>query len=302
MKYNTCAELKNGQYSMTPSYPDQSTEYESMILDNRNPLGSYGNGLDGDAVTPRGGFPFTIISNPVGNGTDPVTAVVDLAICEPIECSPLAWGMQREAGFFGVTNMDWTFTFLQAMPTRIWSHAIDPINGAAFTSASVIFGTLPNGPQSFSRRGGNAPLLLFEYITPQEIQKIPSEITYPYSQVIRYPTDYGAIAAGATAQIPSNNIQLNSIPRRLYIWVRQSNSELYSNSNMTDSFASISNLSIQFQNKNGLLASANMLQLYDICRDNQCNLNWNQWSGGPVYATGDFSTTYGTVGSVFCLN
>lgn len=301
MKYNTGTLLKNGQYSMTPSYPDQSCEYEAMIYDTRSPLGFYGDGTEG-GVTPRGGFPFKIIANPVGDGSTQMTAIVDLAVCEPIELSPFSWGLQRESGFYGVTNFDWSFTFIQTMASRIWSHAIDPVNGSAFTSTNVIFGSMPNGPTSFSNYAGNQPYLLFEYVTPQEIQQIPKEITYPYSQVIRFPTDLGLVQPNVSQQATSNNIQLNNIPRRIYLYVRESNQSLYSNSNSTDSFCSIQNVSIQFQNKNGLLASANMLQLYEICRDNGCNLNWQQWSGSMVYTTNDFSSQYGTIGGVICLN
>jgi hypothetical protein len=34
---------------------------------------------------------------------------------------------------------------------------------------------------------------------------------------------------------------------------------------------------------------------------NHCNLSWTQWSGGPVYSTGSFTSRFGTVGSLICF-
>src|SRR5690606_32698689 len=112
-------------------------------------------------------------------------------------------------------------------------------------------------------------------------------------------------AAGVTNPLSSNNIQLNSIPRRMYIYVRERNQDLYSTPNNPDTYFSIENISIQFQNKNGLLASASKQQLYEISVKNHCNMSWTQWSGGPVVNSalpfGSTANHYGTIGSILCI-
>jgi hypothetical protein len=127
-------------------------------------------------------------------------------------------------------------------------------------------------------------------------------ITYPYFRIDRYVNDYTNIGPGISNIYYSNNIQLNSIPRRMYIFMRERNSDLYSNPNRTDTFLSIQNLSIQFNNRSGLLSTASQQQLYQMCVKNHCNMSWEQWTGGPVYSgDSNFVNRFGTVGSVMCV-
>jgi hypothetical protein len=86
----------------------------------------------------------------------------------------------------------------------------------------------------------------------------------------------------------------------MYVFIRERNSDLFANASKTDTFFQISNISIQFQNKNGLLASASMQQLYEMSARNHCAMNYTQWSGGPVFNR-DFNTSGGTIGGVICI-
>ncbi len=300
LRFNTDEKLKTQDYSTTPTYMDQSQSYADLVGTNRNPLGSYGDAGDG-AVMPRGGFPFVVVSNPASVGIgEALTAVVDIDFCEYVYLSPYYWGKgYSECGFFNLVAMDFNITFLSQAGNRFWSHS-STLGGIPLTNIAYNF-VGPFGPTSF---GNNAPFLYFNYITPQETQVLsPNQvITYPYFDVQRYPTDQAPLAAGASATFISNNIQLNSIPRRMYIFARMRNQDLYSSAENTDTFLSIENISIQFQNKNGLLASASKQQLYEMSVANHCHLSWAEWSGGPVYpASGNFATRYGSVGSVLCI-
>lgn len=303
LRFNTDEKLKTQDYSVTPTYMDQSQSYASLLGTNRNPLGSYENAGDGE-VTPRGGFPFIVVANPVSTGAaQQLTATVDVFFVEYVYLSPFYWGKgMSECGFFNLTAMDFNITFLSQAANRFWSHSSALPGGLPITSSSYFFAG-PFGPTSFAN---NSPFLYFNYITPQETQVLsPNQvITYPYFDVQRYPTDQQPLAAGAQATFISNNIQLNSIPRRMYIYARMRNQDLYSSPENTDTFLSIENVSIQFQNKNGLLSSASKQQLYEMSVSNHCHLSWTEWSGGPVYpSAGNFTpgSQYGTVGSVLCL-
>jgi hypothetical protein len=302
MHYNTDDDLKNLDYSMTPTYQDQSQNYGDLFNTIRNPLQNYGDSTDG-SQNPRGGFPFVIIANPLQApaGTASLTAVVDVLFCEPIICSPFYWGKSNESGFYNVNTMDFNYTFLSQTANRMWSH--DDNGGTnVFTNSTFTFGGLPNGPTSFGN--GNLPTMLFQYISPQENMLIPANvpITYPYFDVLRFPSDQTVNVAGSGPQMyQSNNIQLNSIPRRMYIYIRERNNDLYSNASHTDTYFTINSVSIQFQNKNGLLASASV--------KNHCKMSWNQFQGrvnkpGLMVAQAnpaDFSNMMGTIGSVICV-
>jgi hypothetical protein len=90
--YNTDIKLHNRDYSMTPTYYDQSQDYSSLGSGNaRNPLGTYSNGID-HSVQQRGAFPFTIVAN----GT--TSAIVDMVIAEPLFMSPYFWGCGNASG------------------------------------------------------------------------------------------------------------------------------------------------------------------------------------------------------------
>ncbi len=300
MRFNNNECLKELDYSTTPTYMDQSQSYANLVGTNRNPLGSYADVGDG-AVMPRGGFPYNVVANPVSIAIDePLVAIVDIFFVEYVYLSPFYWGHGlSECGFFNVTSMDFNITFLSQAANRFWSHS-SALAGLALSSISYAFGTNPNGPTTFA---SNSPFLLFQYITPQETQVLSHNqvITYPYFDVQRYPTDQAIVAAGAPSVMISNNIQLNSIPRRMYIYVRKRNQDLYGSAESTDTYFSIENISIQFQNKNGLLASASKQQLYEMSVKNHCNMSWTEWSGGPVHPASTLSSSYGTVGSVLCI-
>ncbi len=301
LRFNTGEHLRQKDYSTTPTYMDQSQSYADLVGTNRNPLGAYGDVSDG-SVLPRGAFPFNIVANPISVGIGAtLTAVVDVFFVEYIYLSPFYWGEGlSECGFFNVVSMDFNITFLSQAGNRFWSHS-SALGGLPLNNISYSFGSGPFGPTTFAN---NSPFLLFQYITPQETQVLsPNQvITYPYFDTQRYPTDQSPVLAGATATMISNNIQLNSIPRRMYIYVRQRNQDLYASSESTDTYFSIENISIQFQNKNGLLASASKQQLYEMSVKNHCALSWTEWSGGPTHpAAGNFASTFGTIGSILCI-
>ena len=314
--YNTDSELKEGVYSTFPSYPDQSQQYNDLTGSNRNPLGSYESGLDGTPMQ-RGGFPFVVISNPPQTVADgPITAIVDVLFCEPIFLPPFYFGTGNRQAFYNVNSMDFNFNFVNNVGNRMWSH--DPklptdTFYTPITSVNAVFGGIPGGP-TFSPLGspqptwatllgGTAPLLHIQYITPQDTQLLSPDMhsAYPYFDVQRYPTQGQAILPHTSVQgLASNNIQLNTIPRRLYIYVRDSNQNMQSSCELTDTFLSIEQINIQFMNKNGLLASASKQSLYQMSKKNHCNLSWTQWSGAPTGTIVTEETVYG-VGSVICL-
>lgn len=302
MHYNTDAKLKTHEYSLTPSCLDQSQQYSDLFGTIRNPLGGYGDSND-ESVQGRGGFPYVIIANPVGNGTDNVTAIIDIAVCEPIFLSPFYWGHSNSGGFYNVNTMDFNITFLGGnyCANRWWSR---DNNGIPLTASTITWGSLNGGPESFKN---NQPTMLFQYITPQDTQMLSPNmsITYPYFDIQRYPTDLlSSVGAGVSTVLNSNNLQLSSIPRRLYVYVRQRNSDLFSSPTHTDTYFRIDQISIQFLNKNGLLSSASAQQLYNMSVSNHCNMSWSQFHGSNLSKVGVPTASnlqISGVGSILCI-
>jgi hypothetical protein len=301
--FNSDVKLKNGGYSLTPNYPDQSQQYEDLGGSTRNPLADFSSGLE-ETVMQRGGFPFSIVSNPVSTVVNQtVTAVVEFAITEQLLLPPFYFGSGNGSALFNVTSMDFNFTFINNAANRMWSHLYGAgiLGTNPVTSSSVSFGGTTGTSFNSYLPGGTLPLLLIEYITPQETQVLSPNmsISYPYFDIQRYPTQLSSMPAGPNQRTdPSNNIQLSSIPRRLYIFVRDSNQNLYNNMSLTDSYCPITNVSIQFMNKNGLLASASPMQLYMMSVKNGLNMSWTQWSG---QANGPQDSLLATSGGPICV-
>jgi len=282
LRYNNPECLKEYDYSITPTEMDESQEYGDLSNTVRNVLAGYGDSNYGN--THRGAFPFTVNSN------TSTSANISFVATEPIFLSPFYYGKGGHSGFYGVRTMDFNFTWNSDL-SRMWCHNQVPGlgNTSILTSMTVTF---------------DQPKLLFEYTTPPITMERPLSVAYPYYSVNRFPTGPTQIASGAVASnIVSNNIQLNSIPRRMYIYLKEQNSDLdfqHAGYSKTDTYASISNINLQFENFSGLLASASQQDLYNISRNNGVNLSWVEWSGQPVHA-GNLASRIGTVGSVLCI-
>lgn len=303
--YNTDIRLHNRDYSMTPTYPDQTQAYVDLAAGNvRNPLGGYQNGIH-QCPMQRGGFPFTIVQNTANQ------AIVDMVICEPLFLSPWYWGCGDTNGFYNVTTMDFNLTFL-SNANRFWSH-VQLGTSNAITNIVAQFSAFTAGGNPPFTYADNQPLMLFKYITPDETQVLSPNmpITYSYYDVQRYPLDFAsAVPAGAISPlglISSNNLQLNSIPRIMYVYARHKNQDLYtpgSGCTITDTYLALENINITFANYTGLLSSCAKNQLYEIAIKNGCNMNWTQWSGERENDPASWLTPvsqYGTIGSILAV-
>ena len=294
--FNSEEALRAQDWSTTPVFPDQSQSYASLAGTTLNPLGDIGNAIT-NHEQPRGAFSsFVVVDNPISAAPgQSLTAVVDLAMCEYLILTPFAWSKGcSSSGLINVTSLDINVAMIgQNAANRMWSHCppsagpFPPANNqVAITGSNFAFGGTLNGPTSFGATTGNVPLLFATYITPKDTMTISPNIpiSYPYSEVVRFFTSQAQIpafgAAGSSnVVIQSNNIQISSWPSRMYIFARQQNQDLYSSPSNTDTYLQINAASLTVANKNGLLASMNAFQLYQMAVKNGYQGSWNQWNG-----------------------
>ena len=239
--------------STSCNMPDMSQEYADLVGFIKNPLGAYGDGTSSD--DPRGGFAgITVLSN------TNTAAVVNLVFTERIILPPWVYGADKSAaGFTNVQTLDWNFTLNDL--SNCWSHAA---GGNTISSITSSFFAPPQLDMIFVSRN---PLLLY-----------PKTLIYPYTDISRYPTPVVTLAAGASFTLPSNNIQLQSIPNRLVMFAREQNSDLLGDPSATDTFMNISNVQIQWGNRNALLGAMTEQQLYQMSVKNGLDLSWTQWN------------------------
>ena len=253
LHYQDNAETRELDDSMSPAMLDQSQLYSQLIGASRNPLNDFKSSVSG-ADLPRGAFNFSVLSNPV-NGT---TTTILLDATDYFFMPPFESSCRDTPGFIGIQTM--SFNIVLNNLARAWSY-VSP-SGVTGVSVSAVI----NSP----------PQLFFNYITPNSLVPIPKSVVYPFYDVQRYGTQCGSLAPNETKIVPSSNIQLHSIPNRLYILARRLNSE--QSAFTTDTFALISNISVNWNNKNGQMSGASTQDLWALSRTNGLQLSYTQFT------------------------
>lgn len=251
-KYNIGVEDNLKDLSTFPSMLDFFQNYNEGFGTAIDPLQAIGNS---GYQQPRGGFGnIQVVSS------TPTSLVIRFSSTEPLYLSPWMIEESHSAGLFGVNNL--SMNMVLGDLNRAWS-----INTASVTPNI----TVTNMVTTLYA----APEILMTFIQPSNIQELPKSIPYSYSTVEEYQTDYGTVAGNASFTITSQNIQLTSIPKRIYIMARRRNQDqTYATS---DVFANIKGVSVQFDVQSGLLASANEQQLYKMSAYNGYQGSWSQW-------------------------
>ncbi len=266
-RYYNDIDLQDKDYSTTPAMLDFFQNYDDWVEpapyggSGRNPLIG-----GGDSQTGMGRAGYAGISNVVNPAG--LVASCDLEIFEPIYLSPLWAGRNDKSGFIGVNSMTLTWTLENL--ERIWSHGyFGGFNAGTFPSNM-------NNAGSIVVTIVQAPSVELKFITPNVLDKIPAQISYPYSEIVPYSNTVGSVASGAVATAQTNNIQLSTVPEVIYVYVRQRNSDLRAYS--SDVFAGITNLKVLFGNRAGLLSTMSQYQLYLMSVRNGLQMTYTEFS------------------------
>jgi hypothetical protein len=275
--HNNSRNLGERELSTVPTARDQSQAYSQLDGSIRNPLASMYDSNQRDAMG-RGGFPLTSFTNTT------TSAVISADLTTELFLSPLAFGNNREVeGFVNLQDVELNITWDSNL-SKMWSHSSS--SSSTITSIDVQLGT---------------PVLEVTYLTPPQTMSIPRSIDYPYWEIKRYPTSTKRIIQPGDSDIAiSNNIQVGAIPRFLYVFLRKTNNTFTYED--TDSYGSIQQVKVDWDNQNALLSSATQEQLYDISRKNGVDMSWTEWSANDSYVyLGDSSSVINGIGSVLCL-
>ncbi len=242
--------LKN-DLAMSPSTPDLLYDY-ALGAGSKNVMGDYSdNGLSDPDL--RGALV------PVSSSEAKDASTFQFEICEPLFIPPCQYQEKNKASFVGIDNLalqmnhDWS-------GATIWSSS----SGNTLSSFTVTF--------------YQAPELLLNVMTPNElVEKYDPSKNYIYSSssIRHYSTQAGTVNAGSSSTVYGGNIQLNCIPSRIYVFARQTRTSKTYDS--PDSFLRMTNVSISFGNKTGLLASATANDLYQMSLKNGYQYGFSAW-------------------------
>lgn len=256
--------------STTPVYLDNFGDYAqlnsiSSLLSN-SPFGSYYQASDPN-YPPRGAYPVTVTGNTVGDGTARKTVTVTIKVCEPLMVSPFVFGdaAHTAAGIYGVSQIN-VQTSMDALGVRAfrWILGADGSTGAGAKTVTGV--TYANS------------YLECRFLTPKPSDLLPAINVLPAANFVNYKTTgSSSLAGGATTTLTSNNVQLNAIPDKAIIFVRETtaNQQWYD----ADAYCAIKSVRILFNNQSGLLSSASEVELYRMSVEAGCNQNWLEYSG-----------------------
>lgn len=275
--HNGKRNLGERELSMTPTARDQSQTYSELVGSIRNPLASFYDSNQRDSMG-RGAFPLTLFTNTT------TSAVVEATLEEELFLSPLSFGNSYETdGFISVQDIEINITWESNLANKMWSHS---------SSSTSTINTIQVTIQQ--------PVLELKYVTPPMNMPIPRFISYSYNEIKRYVTTAGSVLPGNQALVISNNLQVGAIPRFVYIYVRKRNQDQTFTD--TDSYASIENIKVDWDNQNALLSSSSPQQLYNMARKNGLDCNWTQFSGLPNYSyLGNETNQLNGIGSVLSV-
>lgn len=321
VRYNMSSGTQNKDSSSTPCYPDQTQNYSDLPAGSsaRNPLGTFSQSSS-DIL--RGAFSgMTVVTNPVvvpttGAGTTAI-CVIDALCHEDVMISPLYFGslMNDVQAFFGLNNINMTFNFYQGLGGKFLSYSDEAI---AVSGADTVTGSITNIAIQFNNFTGPAfsyaqatPLLQMKFLTPNVLSmpqpSLQGAYNFAYFDQNVQVTNIPAIPYSATAVVQRaiNSITLSQIPRKVYIAVKPSSQSMQNRADLTDTFLSIENVNITFNNTNSILAGASQKQLFDICVKNGYVGSWEHFSGQPIPNSATLGTTgagvYRGSGSTICL-
>lgn len=291
---------------MTPTMPDlYFNNFSDAVGSKADMTGDYKESSYDNQLIPRGAHPLksiNVIHNITGGGTnaslvsthlnDSWVITLESEFTEPLLISPFLFHSKHNynnQAMYGITTIN--------------------LNINIDTSLKRFF-TTNNNNVSIAFDNDN-PItnakLLFNFLNIQEFDVIPSKNLIPY---VDYPVfisaDSDNILAGQTKTLISQNFQLNQVPDLLILCVRRPMANMSIRN--TNSFLPIRNISINFNNKSGILSSATTQDLYRLSKFNGSVQSWyefwgyaNKQNNNPAITTLD-QYTYTTSGSLIVIN
>jgi hypothetical protein len=280
-------------------------------LDNACPYTSYGSantawpssawqsyqGTTDSYCPPRGAYPINIITNTaVEADTAAAPFSFSFSAAEPLMISPFVYGDDSEecAGIYGVSQININMS-LDAACKRM-------LRNSALSAAPIYNGTFT--PNSVSVVYSNVSIEC-RFLSPPASALLPMTNIVPYSSIVNYQTTLNAaVAAAASSNITSSNVQLNAVPDKVFLFIKDSQNNIgYST---PDCYATITNVSITFNNNSGLLSGSSPQSLWRMSREAGCLQSWLEFSGlansYPVPLVAVNGAMFGTVGSVLVLD
>jgi hypothetical protein len=313
-------EDKNSLDKLNSTCPDFVNEtwgsYADAVLANSNPMGNINDMAYDNARVPNGAFPVAITVNRyvagvltdsslVSTGTNN-TWIIYLTfsgITEPFLClSPFISNDFNRAGLIGLNNIAMTLN-VDGGCSKVWTTGNITAGGSGWTSyiSGITLGTPSSNGLGFTNSK-----LLFNFLTLSDLQysQVSTKSVTNYTSYDRYisPASNSPSMSANTGgyNVTFQNIQLSQVPSLMVFALRVPISQ--QNWAYTDGFLGVSSVSITFNNQSGLLASANVANVYNLSKVNGSNQSYLSFRGSAEAVQDGDAVSIGTLGSMIVIN
>jgi len=313
-------EDKKNLDKMNSTSPDFVNEtwgsYSDAVLSNSNPMGNLNDMAYDNARTPNGAYPVTMVVNRYVAGTYTDSSLISTGanntwviyltfkgITEPfLALSPFINNDFNRAGLIGLNNIAMTLNVDSAC-SKVWTTGNISAGGSGWSSYIT---SISLGVPSSNGLGFTNSKLLFNFLTLSDLQysQVSTKSVTNYTSYDRYisPASNSPVMAANTGgyNVTFQNIQLSQVPSLMVFALRVPISS--QNWAYTDGFLSASTISITFNNQSGLLASANIANLYNLSKANGSNQSYYAFRGQAEAVQSGASVTVPTLGSMIVIN
>ena len=305
--------------STTPDYINQNWGlYSDAILTNSNPNGNYNEvSMASNDRVPNGAFPYSyyVVQHFVG-GVLTDNSLISTStsdtwkiyltypkITEPFLClSPFVNDDFNKSGLIGVNTINLVLNIDTAC-RRVWATGNSSVNGSGNGLSSYITSISLGNPNSSA--GFSNTKILYNFLTLSDLQysKISTKSVIGFQEYARYLTQSSnspVFAPNATNSITLQNIQINQVPSLICVNVAVPQSS--KNWAYTDSFFKVNNLSITFNNQSGLLASADITQIFELAQQSGSTQSFYSFNGRAVAIQNGQPVLVPSLGSLIVIN
>jgi len=299
---------KNRIQRTCPNMMDTYANYNDAYQTLRNPLADFSTSLGRDEI-PNGAWGQCVWTNPAGvplsangsytsNGVTvnytngiPVQTAVDPPASYPLflsftsneklVLSPFIFSdiHEMETGIFGVQNIQLVINLANPSFTNQVGRVLRTCSNLTTLSAvGYNASATQNSGNPFSNSRVNV-----QFLTPSLSIPLPAKSVVPYYEFPRYVSNQtlvnssgsAGISAGQNAQVQSQTITLPCIPDLIIIYCKP---QQYASTD-ADWYLPITQISVNFDNFSGLLASHTAEELYGMSVNNGLEMDWNSWLG-----------------------
>lgn len=249
--------------------PDCVDSYTNATGSNLTPLASYTTTLQGNGVYKPRTLNYTVTGNSIAaNSTQ--TTTITCKFNEPLASPFNNIGRSDENVLWGINGEIISIQWVNDIFNNMFSFVV-PL-GLVLNSNSVDLTSVQ-------------PKLDCIYVTPYEedIPKIPRQSIQHYNdyQIFTQTVQNTPVTPGQTVNAVSSIVaQFTNVPQKILVYIRPTNNAR--KASLPDVYLSLNNISIQFDNGQPQLSSANSNQLYELSQKNGLCMDREQFLGNVL--------------------